>query len=256
MPVDIINFPFQSQNDKCLVLSNGQWAATGLGSSWKRIFIGIRYCVEDIGTNLNSGTGFFIGVMSNPTTDSNGNLNNGYLSATPGHMAGVYNHYTSGNITRYADATRVSYFQTGRGIVRVGASSSLSSSFVATPMMGSIPFGTKRFAMIVELTKSVVASTYTLFIYAAFPTSNTSPSAWPPGNLTLQQFVNAMLTGSYTSARDLLNVYEGSSTYTSTNYQSVPVNEGANGPLNSIHITWGRTSPRLAISDVCYVIKE
>jgi hypothetical protein len=256
MPVDIVNFPFQSQSDKCLVLSNGQWAATGLGSSWRWIFIGIRYCVEDIGTNLNSGTGFFVGVMSNPTTDSNGNLNNGFLSATPGHMAGLYNYYTSGTIARYADATRVSYSQTGRGIVRVGANSTLGSSFVATPMMGSIPFGTKRFALILSLVKSQVASTYTLSIYAAFPISSTNPSAWPPGNLTLQQFVNAMLTGSYTSARDLLNTYEGSSTYGSANYQTVPVDEGTNGPLNSIHITWGRSSPRLAISDVCYVIKE
>jgi len=257
MPVQIINFPFQGQDDKCLVLSNGQWAATGIGTSWKRLWIGIRYCLEDIGTSLTSGTGFFFGVMSNPTTDSNGDLNNGYLSATPGHMAGVYNYYVSGSITRYADATRVWYYTSLRGITRAGATSNLGTSLVA-PMMGSIPFGTKRYATILELIKSQVASTYNLTIYSAFVTSSSDPSNWPPGNLTLQQFVNAMLTGNYSEARYLLNSssYEGKGYTVGGFFTNTPIDEGTNGPLNSIHIAWGRSSPRLAISDVCYVIKE
>jgi hypothetical protein len=256
MPVQVINFPFQGQDDKCLVLSNSQWAATGIGTSWKRLWIGIRHCVEDFGASLSTNTGFFVGVMSNPEVDSNGKLKNGFLSKTPGHMAGLYHSSTT---TTYYSLTlnRISYYIPHKAIKRAGQTSVTSSESAYFMIYGSVPLGEKRYALIVELLKSQLGSTYNLTAKAVIGRWTTDPNSIPVGTLTLEHLQNAMQASDIGSAMtSVLNQYEGTNGYTNTAGCTVPVNESTDGPLNAIHIAWGMYSPRLAISEILYVIKE
>jgi len=256
MPVQIINFPFQGQDDKCLVLSNGQWAATGIGTSWKRLWIGMRHCVENYGNHITTNTGFFVGVMSNPEVDSSGKLKNGFLSKTPGHMAGLYHSTTT---TTYYSLTlnRISYYIPNKAIKRVGQISVTSPESAYFMIYGSVPLGEKRYALVVELSKSQLGSTYNLTARAVIGRWVTDPAYLPYGTLTLEHLQNAMQAQDIGSAiTNTLNQSEGSSGYTNTAGCTVPVDESTDGPLNAIHIAWGMYSPRLAISEILYVIKE
>jgi len=258
MPVQIINFPFQGQDDKCLVLSNGQWAATGIGTSWKRLWIGVRNCVEDFGRSLSTDTGYFIGVMSNPEVDSNGKLKNGFLSKTSSHVVGMY-HSTS-SATRYADTNseRMHYATSARAIKRVGATSVTSTSSINLAIFGSTSFPSKRYGHVVELLKSQVGSVYDLTIQQIYGYSATDPATWPKGEITIEDLINAMQASNLDMARSVLRSKEGMSSYgyTVTSTATISVNESTDGPLNAIHIAWGMYSPRLAISEILYVIKE
>jgi len=259
MPVQIINFPFQSQDDKCLVLSNGQWAATGIGTSWKRLWIGVRHCTENFGASLSTNTGFFIGVMSNPEVDSNGKLKNGFLSKTPGHMAGFFHSTSYNQALRYFDPAtgRVSYYFQAPAIKRVGNTSVVSSNYSNFMIYGATPIGTKKYVFIVDLIKSQVGSAYNLSAQALVGNWTADPNNFPRGTLILEHLQNAMQASDLSAAVVTLRQSEGvSSNYTVASICTVPVDESTDGPLNAIHIAWGMYSPRLAISEILYVIKE
>jgi len=256
MAAEIINFPFQGQNDRCLVLSNGQWAATGIGTSWKRLWIGIRYCTEDTGQEFpTTGSRFFIGVMSNPVNDADGKISNGFPSISPSHMAGLY--HVSGALWNWDTKPLgeiMEYYFLIRGIMKVGTSYSESSQTTSTNLYGSNQFGAKRYVFVLELLKSQTGGVYNLSITHI---TGSWHDDYPRGNLTLQNLLSAMRASNLNSAASSLNQAEGtSSAYGARSSLLVSVNENTNGPLNAIHIYWGHTIPRIAISDVCYAIKE
>jgi hypothetical protein len=262
MPIEVVNFPFQGNDDKCLVLSNAQWAATGLGTAWTELWIGIRYCLEHHGAGFASPPPFFIGVMSNPQNDANGNLSNGWLSAATSHCVGI-THANTGTSTLLDSATGRIYQFTSSNIfypvLKVGSSSPVLGSSVGTGgYMGHTTFGARRFLLVVRLVKGS-GTPYSMTINMLKPVTASSPSSWPVGtNMTLQAFLNVMIESTLNSAATLASTYESvSGAYIATITASVSgINETTNGPLNAIHVAWGRVTPRLAISDICYVIKS
>jgi len=261
MAVEIVNFPFQGQDDKCLVLSNAQWAATGIGTSWKQLRIGIRFAVEDYPTSIPAPLRFFIGVMSNPVNNANGQLANGYLSANMGHMVGAGS--LSDNWSRSSNSSRdlVSFGGNLRAIRAVGGSLLYSSQQTSSSRLyGSLAsFATKRFAFIVQVLKSSVSASYGATITAWFPamTANNGYPSPPYGTLTLQGFLGAMVAYDPVPVlRQLDPGGGGDATYSGYAFDSLSINESANGPLNAIHVAWGKLTPRLAISDICYAILE
>jgi hypothetical protein len=262
MPIEVLNFPFQGNDDKCLVLSNAQWAATGLGTAWNEVWIGIRYCLEDHGVGFTTPPPFFIGVMSNPQNDANGNLSNGWLSASTSHCVGVT--LGSGSMTRYVDSATGRVYQYSPTVIfhpvlKVGSSSPvLGSNPSSGGYMGHTTFGARRFLLIVRLAKGS-GSPYSMTVQMLRAVTSSGSSNWPLGtNMTLQSFLNVMTEGSLSNAATLASTYEGvSSSYVTSSSGTVSgVNETTNGPLNAIHVAWGRITPRLAISDICYVIKS
>jgi hypothetical protein len=257
MPIEIINLPFQGSDDKCLVLGNAQWAATGIGTSWNELWIGIRYCLEDGGSSTGAHIGFFVGVLSNPVNDSNGRLNNGYLLPQTSHWIGLAPLVVGASRAYDAGTGRVQYTTSFCLAHRNGASVNVSSG-INLGIMGSVPFGTKRYVMIVRLQKGS-GTPYTMSMQVMAPTQNTIASHWPSGNvITTAHLVNMMLSANLSSAADLARQYENNgNSYQATSTVGVGgVNETTLGPLNAIHVTWGLVTPRLAISDICYVIKS
>jgi hypothetical protein len=263
MPLEIVNFPFNSQDDKCLVLSNAQWAATGLGSAWKRLRVGIRFAVENYPTFIPAPLRLFIGVMSNPVNGANGQLANGYLSENVGHMVGLCSSATS-NWSRDASTTRdlVSFNGTLQAVrAQGGALSYATGSTSGFYLLGSLSsFATKRFAIIVEIVKSVVGSSYNAAVNFTAPYWSASNVSNPPpaGTLTLAQFLSAIVAFDFAYALRTADPGFGSSEtyYLYSSFGSLSVNESTYGPLNAIHVSWGKISPRIAISDICYAIIE
>jgi hypothetical protein len=252
MAVEIINFPFGGNDDKCLVLSNAQWAATGIGSGWRTIRIGIRYCLEDLGTPIPGYLRFFLGVMSNPTVDANGQLSNGYLSAVRGHMLGIID-LNDLNLARAVSSTYNVVSFDGNHYARVVAGGSGTNSTYSGGRYfhaAKTAFGASRFAMIIQIHKSVVASSYTAFVTEYHAQYDATDSGTPRGTLSLSAFLQAMVAEYPYSA---LQALEGGS-YWYYSYNGLAVNESANGPLNAIHVSWGKVTPRIAISDICYAI--
>jgi hypothetical protein len=252
MPIEVVNFPFQGNDDKCLVLTNAQWAATGIGTGWRTIRVGLRYCVEDIGASFPPPHPLFFGLMSNPTNDANGQLSNGYLSAARGHMLGVFCSSSSSG-SRSANATRgvVSYWQSFQARRVIGGSVLDSGNTWTNYLYGSLgDFGTKRFGIIVEITKSVLASSYTAQVVVYHYSYQASDTNGARGLMSLGGFLNTILSG---DPRNSLQTADGGgSTYYGS--WSMAIDEAANGPLNAIHVAWGKVSPRIAISDICYAI--
>jgi hypothetical protein len=203
--------------------------------------------------------GLFVGVMSNPTNDANGRLSNGFLSAVSSHCVGLAHMTTSASRTYDSGTGRVQYVASLNLQRKVGSALATSSGSSAG-LFGSNPFGTKRYILVVRLQKGS-GTPYTMTMQFVSPTTNGLPSNWPSGNvLTTQHLINVMLASSVSQASDLLRLtYENnSSSYQHTASVSTlsGINEPADGPLNAIHIAWGRVTPRLAISDICYVIKS
>jgi hypothetical protein len=256
MPIEVVNFPFQGNDDKCLVLSNAQWAATGIGTNWRTIRIGLRYCVEDIGASFPPPHPLFLGLMSNPTNDANGQLSNGYLSAVRGHMVGIFCNSTSYG-SRSVNATRgvISYWQSSHGRRVVGGSVLDSSGPSTNYLYGSLgDFGTKRFGVIVEISKSVLASSYNAQITMYYYNAQATDTYGARGLMSLSGFINTILSG---DPRNSLQAADGGgSIYYNTTPWSLAIDEAANGPLNAIHVAWGKISPRIAISDICYAILQ
>jgi len=255
MPSEIINFPFQGNNDKCLVLSNSQWAATGIGQTWKRLRIGIRFCVENITNSSIPPYRTFIGLMSNPVNDTNASLSNGYLSASRNHMIGFVVKLVGATLT--VPGMDLLYIVHVFGIRRIvyNTISDTSSSYEVDIYGSLTSFGTKRFALITEVTKSVVGPSYdtTWQIWGPNWLASYYPS-YPYGNLSLTTFLNAMLAANPLSELNTDSVgwgYAGSGPIA-----GLQISEDTNGPLNAIHIAWGIQSPRLAISDVSYAVME
>jgi hypothetical protein len=254
MAVEIVNFPFGGNDDKCLVLSNAQWAATGLGSSWRSIRIGIRYCLEDLGTPIPGYLRFFLGVMSNPTVDANGQLSNGYVSAVRGHMLGIID-LNGSNLARAVSSTYNVVSFTGARYARlVAGGSAINSNFPGGGHLyaAKTAFGASRFAIIIQIDKSAVASSYTAYVTEYYAQEAATHSNTPRGNLSLSAFLQAMVAA---TPHSTLQALEGGG-YFYYDYTTFSVNESANGPLNAIHVAWGKISPRIAISDICYAILE
>jgi hypothetical protein len=262
MAVEIVNFPFQGNDDKCLVLSNAQWAATGPGSAWKRLRVGIRFAVENYPTYIPAPLRLFIGVMSNPVNDANGQLANGYLSANVGHMIGV-GATATGDWNRQASSSRDLVSFNGTWIAVRAAGGALTGGPMSTSsyyLFGSLSsFATKRFAIIVEISKSVVGPSYsaTVTFWPPWRAANSSVESPPYGTLTLAQFLSAMVAYDPAATLRAADPGEGgNATYGGFGLGSLSINETANGPLNAIHVAWGKVSPRIAISDICYAILE
>jgi len=260
MAVEIVNYPYQGNDDKCLVLSNGQWAATGIGTNWRNILIGIRYCVEDYGSNMVAPARFFLGVMSNPVNNANGQLANGYLSANRGHMVGIA---IVGGSTYARSTGQVSGFTSmsydcpfyARKVVGATVTDSTSWTSYIYGAVSSDAFN-KRYGLIMQVLKSVVASSYSVTIRMWAPTYRASEqwygSYWGArGNMPLSGFLQAM-TAEF--PHNVLASVDGGGHTFNERLNAFNVNESADGPLNAIHVAWGKVSPRIAISDICYAI--
>jgi hypothetical protein len=253
----IVNFPFQGDDDRCLVLSNSQWAATGLNPNWRRLRVGIRYCIEDTGSN-SSSLRFFLGAMSNPTNDANGQLSNGYFSTnwSLSGKAGIFS-YGSSTSYRQVNATKgtVSYslYLNGRFVQR-GIIHSLPGYEYPYFLYGSLSsFGQRRTAIIVDIYKVSAGSQYSFVISAWSPSYAAGSAQSINAQLSQSAFLDAMTAY---DPRPVLEGADGGTYYGHAFYPPEPYFESDGGPLNAIHVAWGLASPRLAISEICYAILQ
>lgn len=223
--------------EKRLVLSNAGWAATlKIGTDWTRLRIGMRVTFDDFGASVSTSPRLWVGVLSNPSSG----LANGPLGNSTSHffgwrpqvtwqrIAGPPLRYTLGGSDRY------------RAVTRVGSSETVSSFAGANNCISADT--SIRHGMFFDITKGT--SKWTIEFLGA--------GANGVVDLSYSQLVGAMALSTLGFVRAYL-ADVGAGSYTGNgNTGSTAVNEGTNGPLNSICVAWNHAAPKAYISEILF----
>ncbi len=206
--------------ETAIQLSNSQFARTlNFGTSWTTIRFGMRLHMDNTGVAISGTPRFACGFCSGTT--------NIFGDATTANFVGIIStgaswlfQTTFYNSTLFAPCTRVgSTLTTGTGFA--GASDTIGGCRAGTNVAD-------RGMFFVDLIKG--SPNFTVRMFALANTQNDSSAA---------TFLNTME-----------QTTPSASGYTYEAGQTVAVNEGANGILDSINVSWNQTTPVVEICDI------
>ena len=206
-----------------------------VGTDWTKLRIGFRATWTDVPVNPGICP-FYVGVMSNPSAS----MANGPLKSATSHFVGVWNSTTG--LTRNAGPpvhyTGLSFF-TG---FKVGSTWTGGSGSALRLLSDG-----RRGAHIVDITK---ATNYSIDLMGPHPSN---PIANPGTDITYEVLLGAMEAGNaINSCATFLNSFAGTGAYVSTGNTQSGINEGTNGPLNAVCVSWGRSYPSCRISEIVW----
>ncbi len=225
-----------------IVLRNSQWAAPlSFGDDWYRIRVTCRFAMDDLGV-APTGQLFYFGLMSNPTEDSGGNLNNGPLDATTSHFVGYVNQF---GITRSVFGVPVYRFATN-GIPLAKKIDAVTTT-IGAGLLGATNAGwsaspsTMRKAWSFELTKGTAApSTWVCRIMA--PWLGAAGGVFDVNDGMLAAGLAQPDLGA--AATPVGNLIASATVVT------ISIDEATNGPLNAVCVAWNRSDILVRISDI------
>lgn len=229
MAASIVARIISATEDKRLVLSNDQAGRImDIGTDWLTIRIGFRFAFNPAGSTaaISGSPQHVIGLTSG--TDAM------YGDESCQHFLGVVSNASSLNYQ--AGSGNPYYLSSGAGWAarkRVGTTNTdvaMAKTYYQTGNVASI-----RNLVLVEIVKG--SPDYTVSLYSA----NAATAAQADVSLaTLQAALESATIGGISL-----------SNYTSES-EVIPVDEGADGPLNGVYFHWNRTTPTLEGSDVGY----
>lgn len=210
----ILSRTISSVVDKRIVLSNSQFARL-LPMTWNSIRIGVRWHMRNNGANLGSGGRLAVGVCAGTT--------NLFGDATTDHFVGWVTDGTWAFFTPPNQYTTLS----AKPATRIGSTLTLGTVFAAGNNMPADAGGSNTDRKI-----------FFLDIVKGSPNFSLSLFAWSSGaiDVTDNQFLLAMEQ----AAPSLTN-------HAAVSAQTIAVNEGTNGTLNAVNISWGRSTPEVEV---------
>jgi hypothetical protein len=203
--------------ENAIQMVNSQFARTlNFGTSWTTMRVGVRMHMSNTGGGLTAAK-FAIGFCSGTS--------NLFGDATTTHFVGAYTTGTWAFQTTFYNATSFAAAK------RVGSTLTTGAVLFAN---GAFPCGAAsstadRAAIFVDITKG--SPNYSINLFVA---NNAVPAD--------------MSVASFLSTMEVASPVLGTYTYTSA--QTVAVNEGTDGTLDSINISWDHSTPFIEICDV------
>lgn len=242
-----------SIEDRRLVLGNAQLAAPiSQGDDWggaTRIRIALRMSFDDYGSSPPGTPKVMFGLMSNPTVDGNGLLNNGPLSLSCSHFVGYRVEFAfvrfTGNVGYVASGSNGS-----RVALQVGSTVTDASSGVMNTSSGhgfSASPNTIRRVHAVELIRGGTPTTWQAGQMGSIGNSANMV------DIPLETFLSAL---EQPNVSTLSGAIAGS--WFTTSYpvlSTLSIDEATNGPLNALCVSWDRghnSNFKLHISDLTY----
>lgn len=211
--------------DQRASLGNDQIVRQILTTSWNKIRVGVRMCVT-VQTSITGTPKFYIGVCNN----SNAAGNNGAGSRVTNHFVGMLSTTASWNFSAGPGFYTVA-FTSARRINATNVTSGTGSSIItATPE-------TARCMLAVDIDKTNPSA-----VAVDLVGINNTVTGTP--DLSLANFIAQLKSDAI-----ILDGYAKTSLTT-----SLTINEGTDGVLNSVNVSWMKTLERLEFSDVSYHI--
>lgn len=227
----IIARTISSASDKRIVLSNSQFArALPFGTNWNALQLGIRFSMRDTGANITGSPQFWVGLCS-----GNSNL---VGDASTTHFVGA--NWNAATWTRTAVSYHTSALNSPFPAKRVNTTVTRGTTLGTSWGCGnqSAANNADRTMFFVRITKGSPNFSFLAFLRAA--TGMTGGGAVAPTDLTFDEFMEHM--GNLgTSVR---------TNYTFTGAQTLAVNEGSDGSLDHLNISWDRSTPQIEICDI------
>ena len=218
-------------NDKILSVTNEQIGRTfSVGSSWKRLRIGIRYEVSSSGANI-VGPNFAFGLCSGTSSMYADSTTQYFIGSDMDTTQGLDYLVSTMGLYRPAGGGGGTY---GRFCTKVGATTTVYANQTEwMPLINTVGSPNRAFKFI-DFTKSdgdpgLWNITYTWYRVAQ----------WYNTDVTSGSFYSNMTNDVVTLPAD-----NTSSIYT------VPISESVYGHLDTINVYWSKTYPPLEISDV------
>lgn len=233
MSTSVLTRTVASVQDKRLVLNNSSWAAKiDIGNAWNSIVLGMRVSMNDSGGDITGSPKFYFGLCSNP----NSGFTNGPLSSL-GHFVGIA--ADDATLTRATGPLRYTIAQNNWikvGAVDTGFAGGGGWVVSADPLV--------RTVFLIMITRSggnlLVGSTFI---------SNATAIV----DVSAEHFEWVLYENDTPDAANILEGLIGATGYTNAAQSTIPVDEGANGPLNAICVAWDRTTP-FEFSDIGYKV--
>lgn len=233
---------FGSENDGRLVLSSSGQASRkmSVGTNWTRLRVGLRMAMDDPGANLAGSPLLYFGLHSNPSSG----VANGPIGATCSYFAGFK--------TVLATWTRVAagwmYLSSSAGYsagVKIGATWTQAATAWPWRMFSYAP-NAKRALYIAEFLRSGG----NLAVTAIGPLSQLVAST------DIERSTLESALQSPTMAGALGIVKNEDANYGDMVAVNIPIDEGTNGPLNSICIAWVPSAVSFYVSEMLYSVIE
>lgn len=214
----ILSRTISSVVDKRIVLSNSQFARLLPISTWSKLRIGVRWHMRNNGANLGTGPRLAVGLCRNTT--------NLFGDSTTDHFVGWV---TDGS---WAFFTPPNQYTTlgGKPATRIGSTLTLGTVFAAGNNIPADAAGSSndRKIFFVDITKGSPNFTIALF-------------AWSSGAIDVTN--NQFLIQMEAATPSLTN-------HAAVASQTIAVNEGTNGTLNAVNLSWSQSTPEVEICDL------
>jgi hypothetical protein len=218
--------------DRRLVL---QTAMVGrkISGSWNTLLIGVRVVNEFIATNIYAPV-FHLGVM---TTPSAGMTNGPLAGANAAHFLGI----GSAEAVWTRSTTTINHYSGTASMQLQKIVDGVETN--TTPSFGWIRSAddTKRYAMFVEIIKGSPNYTVTACVWN---------QAAGSVDITKAQMLTAMGSASIAAVDTYMDTLTANA-YSATS-AAIAVDEGTDGALDSICVSWNRAYPKLYVSDLMY----
>lgn len=226
MSVIITGRRISGSADQRASLGNDQIIRQIQTSSWNKIRVAMRMCVT-VQSALTSTPKFYLGVCNN----SNAAGNNGAGSRITNHFVGALSTTATWN---FATGSPGAYTVDFTSVRRIGATNTTSGT--GNILITADPTAFRCFVA-VDIDKTNPSAVAVDVIGS----NNGSTGVY---DVSLTDFISQLKSDTVI----LSNYIKRSLTTTMT------INEGTNGALNSVNITWMKTLERLEFSDVSYHI--
>lgn len=227
MPSTIGSETISAVPDKRIILTNSNFARPFLiAGGWTKIRISMRLAITDSGANITSSPRFAIGLCSGET--------NIFQDATTTHWCGFINN--SATWTR--DAGPPIGYNIGGALPwavskRIGSTTTMNASTI-TGISNTVLYEkstANRTAMFVTITKGSPNYTFSIF-------SRNTPAA---SDVTLATFLAQV---------DLAIPAMTNHGSDNGTFNTIAIDEGANGTFDHVNIAWDRSGPQIHVSDL------
>lgn len=236
-----------SIENRRLVLNKAQAAASmDWGNAWTRIRVACRVALSDLGVSPSGIPRFMFGLMSNPTVDGGGNLNNGPLSATTTQFLGFRTHFA---MTRNATGPAYRHGTNGAQIhQRIGAGAFVAQNITTGAVSwgwSAVPNGATAYhkVYVMEVTKGSTATNWIGRLIVGYV--GNLASVVETTLATLLASLDDPTMGGVAAVLGGGHILHGAQTMTLLN-----IDEATNGPLNAICVAWDRTDFNAHVADL------
>lgn len=241
MAVDIDTVTIGGVEDRRLCLSNATAARKlSVGSSWNRIRIAARIAHDDTGANITGTPRLWFGLLNNPSAS----VANGPMGGSTSHFVGIRS--KTATWTRAAGPpVNYSVGTCWEAIKRVGTTNT-TSAFTGTCAFVAVP-NTYRWPIFVEIIKGSPNFTIRCMFWNQAVTAT---------DFTIENLRRCLEGRTLENCRTQINASPTTNKYLIPTDQTIAVDEGTDGSLNSVCIAWDQSGSILRVSDIQFFVVE